>query len=200
MCYLYKSILKSREIKIIAFLYVLLFCFFVFLTYFSNRYFMDKKYRLTVNNSIKTEIDPSQSQKLSLTPDKKNHYHLLHDCKAYHAEVVKRDFLKKEYDILLNGNTYKVKIETPLDLIIEKMGFSHGSSKKINFITAPMPGIIIDMKVKAGDEIEEGDTLFILEAMKMENAITSPKKATIKVIHVAKGDTVEKGKLIIELN
>ena len=161
---------------------------------------MDKKYRLTVNNSIKTEIDPSLTQSLSLTPEKENNYHLLFDRKSYHAELLKRDFLKKEYDILLNGNTYKVKIETPLDLVIEKMGFSHGSSKKINLITAPMPGIIIDMKVKVGDEVEEGETLFILEAMKMENAITSPKKASIMVIDAVKGDTVEKGKLIIELN
>jgi biotin carboxyl carrier protein len=161
---------------------------------------MDKKYRLTVNNSIKTEIDPSLTQTLSVTHDKESNYHLLYDCKAYHAELLKRDFLKKEYDILLNGNTYKVMIETPLDLVIEKMGFSQGSSKKINSITAPMPGIIIDMKVKVGDEVEEGETLFILEAMKMENAITSPKKASIMVIDAVKGDTVEKGKLIIELN
>ncbi|MDZ7613253.1 MAG: acetyl-CoA carboxylase biotin carboxyl carrier protein subunit [Flavobacteriaceae bacterium] len=161
---------------------------------------MEKKYRLTVNNSIKQKIDPSLSQELSLTQNKENRFHLLHGNKTYHAELLKRDFHKKEYDILLNGNTYIVKIETPLDLVIEKMGFSHGSSKKINFITAPMPGIIIDMKVKVGDEVKEGETLFILEAMKMENAITAPKSGTVKVIEAVKGDTVEKGKLIIELN
>ena len=69
----------------------------------------------------------------------------------------------------------------------------------MNFIKAPMPGIIIGWKVKEGDIVKEGDTLLILEAMKMENAISCPKDATVKSVHAKKGDTVEKNKLLIEL-
>ncbi|KGK89356.1 biotin/lipoyl-containing protein [Clostridium sp. HMP27] len=57
-------------------------------------------------------------------------------------------------------------------------------------LKAPMPGTIIDIKVSQGDNIKKGGTLFILEAMKMENEITAPKDGIIKEIQVAKGTSV----------
>ena len=66
-------------------------------------------------------------------------------------------------------------------------------------ITSPMGGKVIDVKVKAGDQVSENDEVVILEAMKMENAILSPKDGVIKSVWSNKGDTVDKNKLLIEL-
>jgi biotin carboxyl carrier protein len=61
-----------------------------------------------------------------------------------------------------------------------------------------MPGLIIDLKVKAGDAVKPGDQLLILEAMKMENILKSQGEGTVKTVKVNKGDTVEKGQVLIE--
>ena len=63
-------------------------------------------------------------------------------------------------------------------------------------VTAPMPGNILDVKVKAGDSVKAGDTLLILEAMKMENEISAPQDGTIASIDVRKGDTVNSGDVL----
>ncbi|MBQ2816021.1 MAG: biotin/lipoyl-binding protein [Clostridia bacterium] len=67
-------------------------------------------------------------------------------------------------------------------------------------VNSPMPGNIIDIKVSAGDTVKNGDTLLILEAMKMENEIKAPCDGTVAGVHVAKGDTVDSGALLISLN
>jgi biotin carboxyl carrier protein len=69
---------------------------------------------------------------------------------------------------------------------------------KINTIKAPMPGLIIDLKVQAGSTVKAGDPLLILEAMKMENIIKSSGEGIVKSVKVKKGDSVEKGEVLIE--
>ncbi len=66
-------------------------------------------------------------------------------------------------------------------------------------ITAPLPGIIVDLKVKVGDTVREGDELAVLEAMKMENSIQSPSSGTVRSVNVLTGDTVSEGTVIITL-
>lgn len=67
-------------------------------------------------------------------------------------------------------------------------------------INAPMPGNILDVRVKPGDSVKSGDTLVILEAMKMENEIAAPQDGTIATVDVHKGDTVGSGDLMITMN
>ena len=66
-------------------------------------------------------------------------------------------------------------------------------------INAPMPGNILDIKVKAGDSVTKGQVLLILEAMKMENEIMAPHDAVVAGVHVNKGDSVDSGKLLVSL-
>jgi biotin carboxyl carrier protein len=113
--------------------------------------------------------------------------------------LLRSDFYERSYVIRIGGETFEVAIQSDLDALIEKMGYELGSSRIMNSIKAPMPGIIIDIPVEPGQQVKEGESLVILEAMKMENAILSPSNATIKDILVKKGDTVEKNKLLIEL-
>jgi biotin carboxyl carrier protein len=79
------------------------------------------------------------------------------------------------------------------------MGYRLGSAQAENTVKAPMPGIILEVRVSTGDAVKKGDTLLILEAMKMENAILSPMDGVVKKILSEKGETVDKNKLLIEL-
>lgn len=67
-------------------------------------------------------------------------------------------------------------------------------------MTAPMPGTILDVKVKVGDVVKKGQLVAILEAMKMENEILAPQDATIASVNVSKGQQVNSGDLILTLN
>ena len=67
-------------------------------------------------------------------------------------------------------------------------------------VTAPMPGNILDVKVKAGDSVKAGDVLAILEAMKMENEIVAPQDGTVASVNVNKGDTVNSGDTLVSMN
>jgi Acetyl/propionyl-CoA carboxylase, alpha subunit len=126
------------------------------------------------------------------------YFHILHQNKSYRAEVVKTDAATKTFTFKINGRIYAVELKDKFDLLLEKMGMSGGASAKINNIKAPMPGLIIDLKIKVGDTVKAGDPLLILEAMKMENILKSPGEATVKNVKVKKGDSVEKGQVLVE--
>jgi pyruvate carboxylase subunit B len=66
-------------------------------------------------------------------------------------------------------------------------------------IVAPMPGIILSIAVKEGDQVNAGDAILVLEAMKMENEIHAPRSGTIKKIHVSEGSEVRAGSELIEI-
>lgn len=126
------------------------------------------------------------------------YFHILHQNKSYRAEVVKADRATKTFLLKINNKVHTVAVKDKFDLLLEKMGMTNGAVAKINNVKAPMPGLVIDLKVKAGDTVKAGDALLILEAMKMENILKSPGEATIKNVKIKKGDTVEKGQVLIE--
>lgn len=160
---------------------------------------MVKNFRVNVNQNQNFELDTDKLKELDLVPNGELKYHVLSNNKSFQVKIINADFNKKEYTISLNSKTYSLKISDALDLMIEKIGYSFNDTKKLNAILAPMPGIIIDLEVKQGDVVKEGDTILILEAMKMENSIKCPKDGIVKSVYTQKGDAVEKGKLLIEL-
>jgi len=111
----------------------------------------------------------------------------------------------------VNGTAYTVEIDTqqavsktprlirtnvknkPGEGVIEK------KSAIGSIVTAPLPGTIFKINVKEGDEIQAGDVLLIMEAMKMENNIMAEKSGTIKSINIKEGDTVLQDAKLIEL-
>lgn len=127
-----------------------------------------------------------------------DYFHILYQNKGYRAEIVKIDIASKTIIFKINGRNYSVELKDKFDLLLEKMGMNKTASSKVNSIKAPMPGLIIDLKIKAGDMVKQGDPLLILEAMKMENILKSPGDGVIKNLKVKKGDNVEKGQVLIE--
>jgi len=160
---------------------------------------MNKNYSLKVNETFDFNFTSFDTKKLDVLKLSTSKFHVINNSKSFDIQVQNSNFIEKEYTLSINSNSYKVKISNELDLLIKEMGFSMGSAKKANDIKAPMPGLILSINVKVGQEVKEGESLLILEAMKMENSISSPKDGVVKSIQVKNGKTVEKGTLLIEL-
>jgi biotin carboxyl carrier protein len=139
-----------------------------------------------------------ESFQWDLSKSSEGNFHVIYKDKSYRAEVVKADAATKTFTLKINNKLQTVEMKDKFDLLLEKMGMTSGISGKVNNIKAPMPGLVIDLKVKAGDVVKTGEALLILEAMKMENIIKSPGDATIKNVKAKKGDSVEKGQVLIE--
>ena len=73
------------------------------------------------------------------------------------------------------------------------------SAKGEGAITAPMPGLVVAIKVKPGDTVQAGQPLLVMEAMKMENAITASYNGTVTKIYVREGDSISEGDLLVDV-
>lgn len=161
---------------------------------------MAEKFEIQVNDSFTFTCTNAETEKLDSQLSEENKFHLIHKDRSISAEIVASDFHQKKYSVRINGSTYKVAIKNSLDQLIDQLGLSVGNTTLVNDIKAPMPGIILEIAVQVGDEVEEGQPLLVLEAMKMENTLSAPRKATIKNISVNTGETVEKNQLLIEMD
>lgn len=159
---------------------------------------MSSIYKVKVNALFEFEFTKEDILKTDTVIDRKSTHHLLQNNKSYNIDIIKSNFNTKTYTVKVNNNDYQVSIADALDIRIAAMGFSIGSSKQVNAIKAPMPGLLLDVQVEIGQEIKENDPILILEAMKMENIILSPRDGVIKSISATTGDAVDKGQLLIE--
>ena len=108
----------------------------------------------------------------------------------------------KNLIVTVNGVAYNVTVEEGTGAAVASAPVAAaptGAAGSVT-VTAPMPGNILDVKVKAGDSVKAGDTLLILEAMKMENEISAPQDGTIASVNVRKGDVVNSGDLLCTMN
>ena len=124
-------------------------------------------------------------------------FHVIKDNKSYNVEVVKADVKEKSFVISVNGNKYSLNVKDKFDELLQSLGLDLLASKKVNEIKAPMPGLVVEVKVAEGDAVKKGDAILVLEAMKMENNIKSPTDGIVKKIHVKKGMAVEKNQVLI---
>lgn len=118
------------------------------------------------------------------------------------------------YRIKMNGKTYEMEVEfieegkpqkvqpapvIPKPVVKESPVVEETIEVNPNAITAPMPGSIIQVMVKPGDEVAENDVVLILEAMKMENEVCAPKAGKIKSIFAVEGQTVSADAPLFEM-
>jgi|SRR5690606_4682900 len=161
---------------------------------------MEKRYKVRVNDSLEFEFTRNEVESLDSREISKFKYHILQNNRSFKGEITNSGFLQKKYSVKINNNVYEVDISNELDLLIEEMGLSLGAAQVVNDIKAPMPGLILSVNIKEGDEVKEGDYLLVLEAMKMENTLTAPRDGVVKSVTVKKGETVDKNQLLIEMD
>jgi len=128
---------------------------------------------------------------------KNGSFHVIKDNRSYNVEVIKTDVAEKSFLVSVNGNKYQLNVKDKFDELLKSLGFDDLNAKKVNEIKAPMPGLVLDIRVSEGDTVKKGDAILVLEAMKMENIIKSPTDGIIKKINIKKGIAVEKNQVLI---
>ena len=94
------------------------------------------------------------------------------------------------YRATIEGQTFEFQIPESKGNAPRKRG-SGGGRKRSGTVSASMPGKVVTVEVSVGDSVEEGDTILILEAMKMQNEVAAPISGTISAVHCEDGVNVE---------
>jgi len=130
---------------------------------------------------------------------------------SYDVEI--KEFEDNLAKLEVNGTLYEVEVEqketgkskTP-KLVRSQVQTKRSDSKikktvssKATQIKAPLPGNIFKILVKEGDEVQKGDKIMIMEAMKMENNVLAEKEGTVKSIKVSEGDSVLQNDVLVEI-
>jgi len=124
-------------------------------------------------------------------------FHVLIEGRSYRAFLEKNDPETKEFVLIINGGRVALKAKGRYEDLLESLGMSAMASAKAKDLKAPMPGLVLEVAVTAGQEVAEGDTLLVLEAMKMENVIKASAAGVVSVVKIAAGDSVEKGQVLV---
>lgn len=125
-------------------------------------------------------------------------YQLVVDGQSFEV-VVAPDGRPGRYTATVNGRSMALAVQDEQDLLLERFGLDDAAGAALREVHAPMPGLVLAIEVAEGDEIEEGQGLLVLEAMKMENELRAQAAGRVRKVHVAAGDAVAKGALLIEL-
>jgi biotin carboxyl carrier protein len=129
-----------------------------------------------------------------------NNQIILDNNKSKLVSVKLVDHELKRYQIQIDGRTYQVQISDVVDQQIQKMNLKSKKSNQLKELRAPMPGLVRQVNVKMGDHVYSGDSLFILEAMKMENVLKSPVNGLVSEIFVKPGESVEKNQILLSFS
>ncbi len=156
-----------------------------------------QSFKATVNSEyVFEDVRPA----LDMIPLGDGHYHIIKGHQSYRVEVIGYKLDAKSFSIRVNGGLYQVQLEDEYDQLVQRLGLAAVSKEKVREIRAPMPGLVLSLAVEEGQEVKKGDSLLILEAMKMENILKSPGDGAIKRINVRQGEAVEKNHLLIEMD
>lgn len=157
-----------------------------------------KTFKVKANDFVFTfdQADVDAADFVKKSPDQ---FNLIMGNRSVNARLLEADTNGKKIKLELDGESFEMEIKDQLDQMLDSMGFSTASTKQIKEIKAPMPGLVLEIAVKEGQEVKEGDRILILEAMKMENSIMIQSNAVIKRIAVTAGQPVDKGQVLVEL-
>ena len=129
---------------------------------------------------------------------KEGRFHILFKGRSLVADVIEANTSQKIFIIRINNNNYSVQIKDKYDELLQSLGMGMLNNQKKSDIKAPMPGRVLDIMLNIGDSVVKGESVLVLEAMKMENVIKSPTDGVVKRITVEKNQAVEKNEVLIE--
>jgi len=150
--------------------------------------YRSEKYRVTINGQTREvevfNLDTTRAL-------------LLIDHESHEVDVRARSGDGRR-GLFMHGVDTTAEIESYyLAQLRKAAGMSAVSVERV--VRAPMPGLVLEVKVSAGQQVTAGQALAIVEAMKMENVIKAPAGGTVKAVHAVVGKSVEKGDKLVEM-
>ncbi len=162
-------------------------------------------FNITVNGKRDFEINLQQDKffvnglevDLDVAMGGAGHQHILYKNKSYRTEIVSVNREEKTCTVKVNGRNYHLKLSDQYDQLLHRLGLDTLSHQKAADLKAPMPGLVLSVLVAEGDHVKKGDSILVLEAMKMENIIKSPGDLKLKKIMVKPADKIEKNQIMV---
>lgn len=145
-------------------------------------------------------VDPSSLSKdgTELKHVRGPHYLLMREGRSIPVIIQAKD--RRNITVRHLSHSESVVVSDHRDQLLAEWGAEEGTSGKESRVESPMPGLVLTLHVAEGDTVAAGDSLLVLEAMKMENDIKAQFGGTVSSIHVHPGDAVGKGALLIEFD
>jgi len=157
------------------------------------------KYKVITEDGLNFDVTADELSKLDIIQNQGGTYSLIYQNNSYNVEIIRSDYLNKKYTLKVNDKEISLALKNELDTLIENMGYIDKEGVSGSLIYSPMPGLVVKTSVIEGEEVEKGQALLVLEAMKMENIIKSPINGIISKIFVEKGDSVLKKQILVEI-
>ena len=121
-------------------------------------------------------------------------YSLITENKSFEAVI---DDDEGRIDVMMRGRLFEAQVlDERAMLLMQRRGGIVDSSGEVH---APMPGLIVDVTVEEGEAVAKGQTVVILESMKMQNELKSPIDGSARAIHAVAGQAVDKNDLLVEI-
>jgi biotin carboxyl carrier protein len=125
-------------------------------------------------------------------------FRLTYKGQSFHGELLEDGSENNELKIKVNHRVFSIKKKGELDELIAALGLDKPKVRKLKELQAPMPGRIVQIAVSIGQELNPGDEILSLEAMKMENVLKAEGVGKVKAILVKGDQVVDKGSVLIE--
>ena len=116
---------------------------------------------------------------------------------SFLTHVIPSTTSRDHWDVSMGGKFARIEVLDELSSMAKQMHAAQSGGSYV--LNAPMPGLIVDIKVETGDRVEVGSPLIVMEAMKMQNELTSEIDGTVREIHTALQDAVESGAKLMEI-
>jgi pyruvate carboxylase subunit B len=120
------------------------------------------------------------------------------DGRVYRV-VARRGAARGSYVLSLDGRRYDVEALDERTRTIRDLSAASAAAAGPAPLLAPMPGLVVRVNVQPGDQVQPGQGLVVMEAMKMENELRSPAGGTVRTVLAVPGTAVEKGAVLVEL-
>ena len=154
----------------------------------------NQRYEIEIDNDGIVSID-GQERDVDFLNLGGSLYSLITENKSFEAVI---DDDEGKTAVMMRGRLFETQVlDERAVLLMQRRGAQPTGSGEVH---APMPGLIVEVAVADAQAVKQGETLIILESMKMQNELKSPVDGVVRAVHVAAGEAVDKNALLVEIS
>ena len=153
----------------------------------------DQQYEIEIDNSGRVLVN-GEARDVDFLNLGGSLFSVITENRSYEAVI---DDDEDKIAVMMTGRLFETQVlDERAMLMMQRRGAQPTGSGEVH---APMPGLIVEVTTEPGAAVSQGDTLVILESMKMQNELKSPSDGLVSAIHVEAGQAVDKNELLLEI-